>query len=66
MSSIVVPQGDGLIPYIDAADIGEAAVACMLDAAAHHDKSYVLTGGRAYGVKGVAAEIGPRLDDIGA
>jgi uncharacterized protein YbjT (DUF2867 family) len=24
----------------------------------HHEQTYVLTGGRAYGVKGVAAEIG--------
>jgi len=58
MSSIIVPQGDGLISYIDAADIGEAAAECLLHPDAHHATTYVLTGGRAYGVKGVAAEIG--------
>lgn len=58
MSSIIVPQGDGLISYIDAADIGEAAAECLLHPDVHHAQTYVLTGGRAYGVKGVAAEIG--------
>lgn len=58
MSSIVLPQGDGLISYIDAADIGEAAAESLLHPAFHHEQSYVLTGGRAYGAKGVAAEIG--------
>lgn len=58
MSSIIVPQGDGLISYIDARDIGEAAAECMWHPNAHHGQTYVLTGGRAYGVKGVAAEIG--------
>lgn len=58
MSSIIVPQGDGLISYIDASDIGDAAAECMLDRATHHGQTYALTGGRAYGVKGVAAEIG--------
>jgi uncharacterized protein YbjT (DUF2867 family) len=58
MSSIIVPQGEGLISYVDAADIGNAAAKCMLDQARHHGQTYVLTGGRAYGVKGVAAEIG--------
>ena len=58
MSSIIVPQGDGLISYIDALDIGEAAARCLLHPEAHHQKTYVLTGGRAYGAKGVAAEIG--------
>ena len=57
MSSIIVPQGDGLIAYIDAADIGEAAAECLTKPEAHHEHTYVLTGGRAYGVKGVAAEI---------
>lgn len=58
MSTIIVPQGDGLISYIDASDIGDVAAECMLDRATHHGQTYVLTGGRAYGVKGVAAEIG--------
>ena len=58
MSSIILPQGDGLIPYIDAKDIGEAAAKCLLHPADHAGQSYVLTGGRAYGPKGVAAEIG--------
>lgn len=58
MSSIIVPQGDGLISYIDALDIGEAAAECLTNAAGHHGQTYVLTGNRAYGVKGVAAEIG--------
>jgi uncharacterized protein YbjT (DUF2867 family) len=58
LSSIVVPQGEGLISYVDAADIGDVAAQCMLDQATHHGQTYVLTGGRAYGVKGVAAEIG--------
>jgi len=58
MSSIIVPQGDGLISYIDALDIGEAATRCLLHPEAHHHKTYVLTGGRAYGAKGVAAEVG--------
>ncbi|MGB3052930.1 MAG: NAD(P)H-binding protein [Polyangiales bacterium] len=58
MSSIIVPQGDGLIPYIDALDIGEAVAECLMDPADHQGQTYVLTGGRAYGVKGVAAEIG--------
>ena len=58
MSSIIVPQGEGLISYIDAKDIGDAAAECMLDPAAHRGQTYVLTGGRAYGVKGVAAEVG--------
>ena len=58
MSSIILPQGDGLIPYIDAIDIGEAAAKCLLDPKRHDGQIYVLTGGRAYGVKGVAAEIG--------
>jgi uncharacterized protein YbjT (DUF2867 family) len=58
MSSIIVPQGDGLIPYIDAQDIGEAAARCLLHPADHGQQTYVLTGGRAYGAKGVAAEIG--------
>lgn len=58
MSSIIVPQGDGLISYIDALDIGEAATECLMHPDAHKDQTYVLTGGRAYGAKGVAAEIG--------
>ena len=58
MSSIIVPQGNGLIPYIDAADIGASAAACLLNPERHEGHTYVLTGGRAYGVKGVAAEIG--------
>ena len=58
MSSIIVPQGDGLIPYIDAKDIGAAAAQCLLHPEEHGGQTYVLTGGRAYGPKGVAAEIG--------
>lgn len=58
MSSIIVPQGDGLISYIDALDIGEAAAECLMNPDEHRDKTYVLTGARAYGAKGVAAEIG--------
>ena len=58
MSSIIVPQGDGLIPYIDAMDIGEAAAQCLLAPERSRRQTYVLTGGRAYGPKGVAAEIG--------
>jgi len=62
MSSIIVPQGDGLIPYIDAVDIGEAAVQCLLHPDDHSGRTYVLTGSRAYGAKGVAAEIGRVID----
>ena len=62
MSAIILPQGDGLIPYIDAADIGDAAAECLLAPKAHHGRTYVLTGGRAYGPKGVAAEIGRILE----
>lgn len=58
MSSIILPQGDGLIPYVDATDVGEAAAACLLAPAEHRAKAYALTGARAYGGKGVAAEIG--------
>ncbi len=58
MSSIIIPQGDGLISYIDAMDIGQAAAECLLDPGKHDGQTYVLTGGRAYGAKGVAAEIG--------
>lgn len=58
MSAVIVPQGNGLIPYVDALDIGEAAAICLCDASSHDGATYVLTGGRAYGVKGVAAEIG--------
>jgi len=58
MSSVVLPLGDGLIPFIDVVDIGEAAVKCLLHSEDHAEKTYVLTGGRAYGAKGVAAEIG--------
>ena len=58
MSSIILPQGDGLIPYVDAMDIGEAAAQCLLHPEDHGGQTYVLTGGRAYGAKGVAAEIG--------
>ena len=58
LSSIIVPQGDGLIAYVDAMDIGEAAAECLLAPNQHDGNTYVLTGGRAYGVKGVAAEIG--------
>lgn len=58
MSAIILPQGDGLISYIDAADIGAAAAESLRSPAAHHGHTYVLTGGRAYGAKGVAAEIG--------
>ena len=58
MSAVILPQGTGLIPYVDAADLGEAAAECLVDAQAHHGQTYVLTGGRAYGAKGVAAEIG--------
>lgn len=58
MSSIIVPQGEGLISYVDALDIGEAAAACLLHPEEHAGETYVLTGGRAYGVKGVAAELG--------
>ena len=57
-SSIIVPQGDGLISYIDAADIGPAAAECLQNPNAHPGQTSVLTGGRAYGAKGVAAEIG--------
>jgi len=62
MSSIIVPQGDGLISYIDALDIGEAAAECLLHPADHDQQTYVLTGSRAYGAKGVAAEIGRVID----
>lgn len=58
MSSIIVPQGDGLIPYIDALDIGQAVAECLMNPESHQGQTHVLTGGRAYGVKGVAAEIG--------
>jgi uncharacterized protein YbjT (DUF2867 family) len=58
MSSVIVPQGDGLIPYIDALDLGQAAVQCLLHPEGHGGQTYVLTGARAYGAKGVAAEIG--------
>ena len=58
MSSIILPQGNGLISYVDAVDIGDAAAECMLDRTRHRGQSYTLTGGRAYGAKGVAAEIG--------
>lgn len=58
MSAIIVPQGDGLIPYIDALDVGEAAAASLMHPEAHRNQTYVLTGARAYGAKGVAAEIG--------
>ncbi len=58
MSSIIVPQGDGLIPYIDALDIGEAVAECLINPVSHQGQTHILTGGRAYGVKGVAAEIG--------
>lgn len=58
MSSLIVPQGDGLISYIDALDIGDAATQCLLHPEDHSGQTYVLTGGRAYGAKGVAAEIG--------
>ncbi|MFW2389721.1 MAG: NmrA family NAD(P)-binding protein [Polyangiales bacterium] len=58
MSSIIVPQGHGLIPYVDAMDIGDAAAECLLRPDLHAGATHVLTGGRAYGAKGVAAEIG--------
>ena len=58
MSSLIVPQGNGLIAYVDAADIGAVAAQCLLEPEQHAGETYVLTGGRAYGVKGVAAEIG--------
>jgi uncharacterized protein YbjT (DUF2867 family) len=58
MSSIILPQGDGLIAYVDAADLGDVASECLVHSQAHRGRTYVLTGGRAYGVKGVAAEIG--------
>ena len=58
MSSVIVPQGDGLISYIDALDIGDAATQCLLHPEVHGGQTYVLTGGRAYGAKGIAAEIG--------
>ncbi len=57
MSAVVLPQGTGLIPYIDAADIGDAAAECLLGTDEHDGQTYVLTGGRAYGPKGVASEI---------
>lgn len=58
MSALIVPQGNGLISYVDAADVGAAAARCLMQPEQHHEQTYVLTGGRAYGVKGVAAEIG--------
>jgi len=58
MSSLIVPQGDGLIPYVDAADIGAVAAECLARPGEHAGETYILTGGRAYSVKGVAAEIG--------
>jgi uncharacterized protein YbjT (DUF2867 family) len=58
LSSVILPLGDGLIPFIDAEDIGEVAVECLLHSEDHAEKTYVLTGARAYGAKGVAAEIG--------
>ena len=58
MSAIIAPLGDGLIPYVDALDVGDAAAECLLAPTAHRGKTHVLTGGRAYGPKGVAAEIG--------
>jgi len=57
MSSIVLPQGDGLVSYVDAGDVGEVAATCLCEPDKHGDATYVLTGGRAYGAKGVAAEI---------
>jgi len=57
LSAIILPQGDGLISYIDAMDIGEAGAECLLHPDVHQGQTYVLTGGRAYGVKGIAAEI---------
>jgi uncharacterized protein YbjT (DUF2867 family) len=58
MSAILLPQGDGMIPYVDAADIGDAVARCLSEPASHQGQSYVLTGARAYGPKGIAAEIG--------
>jgi len=58
MSSIIVPQGDGLIPYVDPLDLGEAVAECLMSVGDHEGRTYILTGGRAYGAKGVAAEIG--------
>lgn len=61
MSSIILPQGDGLISYIDAMDIGQGAAECLLNPEKHDGQTHVLTGGRAYGAKGVAAEIGREI-----
>ena len=58
MSAIVLPQGDGLVSYVDALDVADVAATCVAEPDSHHGRTYVLTGGRAYGVKGVAAEIG--------
>lgn len=58
MSSIILPQGDALIAYVDARDIGDVAASCLRDADEHAGRTYTLTGGRAYGGRGVAAEIG--------
>ena len=58
MSALILPQGNGLIPYVDAADLGAVAARCLVQPELHQGQTYVLTGGRAYGVKGVAAEIG--------
>ncbi|MGB8332081.1 MAG: SDR family oxidoreductase [Polyangiales bacterium] len=58
MSAVIIPQGDGLIAYVDALDLGEAAAQCLLRPEDHGGQTYVLTGARAYGAKGIAAEIG--------
>ncbi len=58
MSAILLPQGDGMIPYVDAADIGDVVAGCLAEPGSHRGQTYVLTGARAYGPKGVAAEIG--------
>ncbi|MEZ4323981.1 MAG: NmrA family NAD(P)-binding protein [Polyangiales bacterium] len=55
---IALPIGDARLPYIDARDIADVAVAALLDPDAHHGKTYTLTGGEAIDMHRVAQALG--------
>ena len=53
-NTIYAAIGNGRVPFIDARDIADVALATLLDANAHAGKTYVLTGREAVGFADVA------------
>lgn len=56
--------GDGRVPFIDARDIADVALAALLHAEQHAGQSYLLTGGEAVGYEDLAAALTQVLGQV--